>query len=698
MCYVREPEAGEAALAAKFAVMRQILDERQWRVCLGAEANMLGYGGIAAVARASGAAENTVAAGAAEAADPEALAALAPGRSRRPGAGRPKAEGAQPGLKRALDGLLEEGKRGDPVSALTWNTLSLRDIAGQLAGRGFAASKDTVARMMRADGYSLRGMSRVLEGTRHEDRDAQFRNINAKIAEYQAAGEPVISADGKKKEQLGEFYRDGRSWRPAGDPVKVRSHDFADRGTVTVTPYGVYDIAANRGFVVAGTSRDTAAFAVNAIRLWWQEEGSLRYPRARRLLVTCDAGGSNSYRARLWKDQLAVLAQETGLRIEVMHFPPGTSKWNKIEHRLFCHITRTWRARPLMTADDAVAGIAATVTAGGLKCTARRDDAEYPKGAGVSDEKMKDLEDRVIERDAFHGEWNYALLPVPRPAPAPAPEPEPAPDRPGRVPRAALNSPALTGMQPGDLEALAAALEVPYRARLDHKAFLVRGGRRRNAVRSDAPHGNRLLDVTDHVIALRLRDHLALPIAAIAALLGVHPTTARDAVATTRALIADHAIPLPDASPPPAAPRTPADLISHAAAGGLTLDIPENGHPMPQAFRTRQQKPHATHPKPSGKLPTRPFACRNSVEIRISVINATGPERRSPVALCAAGLMSLGRCDRSPPRREAHRGSSRTVFREGDIRCGPGDPSRTGYLILTRPRGLLFPRSRPISV
>jgi hypothetical protein len=586
MCYVTMPEIDEAALAAKFAVLRQVLDERQWRVCLGAEANMLGYGGIAAVARASGTAENTVAAGAAEARDPAALAALAPGRSRRPGAGRPRAEGAQPGLKQALDGLLEQGKRGDPVSALTWSTLSLRDIAGQLALLGFTASKDTVARLMRADGYSLQGMSRVLEGTRHEDRDAQFRNISTKIAEYQAAGEPVISVDGKKKEQLGEFYRQGRSWRPEGDPVRVRSHDFPDRDTVTVAPYGVYDIAANRGFVSVGTSRDTAAFAVNAIRLWWQEEGSLRYPGAGRLLVTCDAGGSNSYRAWLWKDQLAGLAADSGLRIEVTHFPPGTSKWNKIEHRLFCHVTRTWRARPLATVGDAVAGIAATVTAGGLKCTAYRDDGDYPKGAEVSGERMRDLEGRLIERSPFHGEWNYALLPAPRPAPAP----EPAPERPGRVPQAVLNSPALTGMHPGDLTALAAALEVPYRARLDHKAFLARGGRRRSAVRRDAPHGNRRLDVTGHVLALRLRDHLTLPMAAIAALLGIDKTSASHAIAITRELIAQHAIPVPATAPPPAAaPRTPAELAGHAAAAGITLTIPENGQ-MPEHFKARKRR------------------------------------------------------------------------------------------------------------
>jgi DDE family transposase len=586
MCYVTVPEADEAVLAAKFAVMRPFLDERGWRVYLGTEAHALGYGGIAAVARAAGVSQATVAAGSALAADPESLAALEPGRSRRAGAGRPKAEGT-PGLKDALDGLLEEGKRGDPVSDITWSTLSLRDIARQMALLGFPCSKDTAARLMRGDGWSLQGMSRVLEGCRHEDRDAQFRLIGQEIAAALAAGEPVISVDGKKKEHLGLFHRDGRSWRPEGDPVKVRDHDFADRDGTRICPYGIYDIAANRGFVSVGTSCETAAFAVNAIRLWWRREGSLRYPAARRLLVACDAGGSNACSSRLWKHELALLRDEAGLEIAVRHFPPGTSKWNKIEHRLFCHITRTWRARPLLTAEDAVAGIAATVTAAGLKCTAFLDTAGYPKGTGVSDQRMKHLEDCDLDRLPFHGEWNYAVRAVPRPAP----DPEPGCRRPGRVPQDTLNQPALTGMQPGDLTGLAAALDVPYRARLEHKAYLKRGRPRTSAARSTAPHGTRRLDVTDHVLALRLRDHLALPMDAIAPLLGVDKTSISHAIAITRDLIAAHAVPVPPAAPPPAAvPRTPAELIGHAAAAGTTLTIPENGHPMPEHFKPRQRR------------------------------------------------------------------------------------------------------------
>ncbi|MGH3410313.1 MAG: ISAzo13 family transposase [Streptosporangiaceae bacterium] len=578
-------EADEAALAAKFAVMRPFLDERGWRVYLGTEARVLGYGGIAVVARASGASETTVAAGARQAADQEALGAPAPGRSRRPGAGRPKAEDARPGLKEALDGLLEEGKRGDPMSAVTWNILSLRDIARQMTVLGFGCSKDTVARLMHAGGYSLRGMSRVLEGRQHEDRDAQFRNINAKIGGYQAAGQPVISVDGKKKERLGAYHRDGRSWRRKGDPVQVRSHDFPDKDTVTIAPYGIYDIAANRGFVSVGTSCDTAAFAVSAIRLWWQEEGSLRYPGAGRLLVTCDAGGSNGARCRLWKDQLAVLAAQAGLVIEVCHFPPGTSKWNKIEHRLFCHVTRTWKARPLMTVDDAVAGIAATITGQGLKCHPVRDDNDYPGGIKVSDARMKYLEDRVLERDPFHGEWNYAVMPAPRAAP----EPEPAPARPGRVPQGTLSHPALTGIAAADMNALAAALEAQFEARLQLH-YRTRHGRRARAARGSAPHGNRQLDVTDHLLALRLRDHLNLPVAAVGALLGIGPGSVSHVTALAQELLAGARITLPAGPPPGQPPRNPGELLAYAAGAGIPLTLPENGQTMPEHFRTRRNR------------------------------------------------------------------------------------------------------------
>jgi hypothetical protein len=574
-------EDAVAVLAAKYAVMRQVADERTWRVYLGSEARALGYGGIAVVARAAGVSETMVAAGVAEIEDGE-LGALPP---RRAGGGRKKAEDTQPGLIQAVRGLLEAATRGDPVTEITWCSLSLRDIAGQLAGLGFGCRKDALARMMRQEGYSLQGMSRTVEGKQHPDRDAQFRRINAMIAEFRAAGEPAVSVDAKKKEQLGPYHRPGRSWRPAGEPVRVRDHDFPDEELGKITPYGVYDIAVNRGFVSVGTSCDTAAFAVNALRLWWQQEGSLRYPGAGKLLVTCDAGGSNGYTSRLWKHELAVLAAETGLEIAVCHFPPGTSKWNKIEHRLFCHITRTWRARPLMTAEDAVAGIAATVTGQGLKCTAVLDHAGYPEGRQISDAWMSYLEDRVLDRGAVRGEWNYAVLPRPRSAP----EPEPEPERPGRCPQAALNHLALTGMDPGGLHALAAALDVPFGARREQRNYAQRGHRRVNAVKNgDGSNGRRRLDLTDHVIAWRLREHLHLPLQAIGVLLGVDASTVSHATALTASLLATAGIPLPPAAPPPGTrPRTPAGLLDYAAAAGITLTIPENSHAMPEHFRTR---------------------------------------------------------------------------------------------------------------
>jgi hypothetical protein len=581
-------EDDAAGLAAKFAVMRQVADERTWRVYLGSEARALGQGGIAAVARAAGVSETTVAAGVAEIEAGE-LDALPPGRSRRAGGGRKKTEDTQPGLTGALRELAEAATRGDPVAEITWCSLSLRDLEWQLAARGFGCGKDAIARMLRADGYSLQGMSRTIEGRQHPDRDAQFRRISAMIAQFRAAGDPVVSVDAKKKEQLGPFYRDGRAWRPAGDPVAVRDHDFPDPELGKITPYGVYDIAANRGFCSVGTSCDTAAFAVHALRLWWQREGAARYPGAGRLLVTCDAGGSNSCTSRLWKDQLAALAAETGLEITVCHFPPGTSKWNKIEHRLFCHITRTWRARPLMTAEDAVAGIAATVTYAGLKCTAVLDDTGYPGGVKVSGQRMTYLEDRVLDRGVVRGEWNYTVLPAPRPAPAPEPEPEP--ERPGRCPQATLNHPALTGMDPSGLDALAAALQIPSGARREQRNYARRGHRRVNAVKNgDGSNGRRRIDLTDHVIAWRLREHLHLPCQAMAVLLGIDASTVSHAATLTAALLAGAGIPLPPRAPPPdALPRTPGELLGYAAAAGITLTIPGNGQAMPEHFRTRGQ-------------------------------------------------------------------------------------------------------------
>jgi hypothetical protein len=554
MRYMAIAGADEAALAGKLAVMRPFLDERGWRVYLGTEANALGYGGIAAGARASGASETPVAAGAAEAADPAARAVLPPGRSRRAGAGRPGAEDAQPGLRQALDGLLEDGKRGDPVSPLTWSVLSLRDLERRMAALGFRCGKDTVARLMHEDGWSLRGMAKVLEGSRHPDRDAQFRRISAAVAEFTAAGDPVVSVDGKKKEQLGPYRRDGRSWRPAGDPVQVRDHDFPDEELGKIAPYGVYDVAANRGFVSVGTSHETAAFAVNAIRRWWQAEGASRYPRAARILLTCDSGGSNSSVSRLWKHELSLLAAEAGLEVTVMHFPPGTSKWNKIEHRLFCHITRTWKARPLMTKEDAVAGIAATATVQGLKCTAVLDDAGYPEGVKVSDARMRHLERRVISRGPFRGEWNYTLLPAPRPGPGQDEEPA------GPDPALPAALAALAGLpQLHDLAGHA------WAAGREHRLALARGRPRLK----DTGHGIRRLAPETVLAAAACRIRLGMTWTLLAQVLGVHHSSI--SVPGSRAVTLLEGLGI---TTEPGAPRirTTAALRGHATALGITIN------------------------------------------------------------------------------------------------------------------------------
>jgi hypothetical protein len=553
---------GEAGLAAKFAAMRRLgLSERQWREYLGIEARALGYGGIAAVARAAGVSESTVAAGVSQVESGE-LEELPAGRSRRPGGGRKRLEDKDPGLGTALKTLVEESTRGDPMSPITWCSLSLRDLERQLAALGYRCGKDAVARMLRADGYSLQGMSRVLEGSQHPDRDAQFRHINAMIAAFGAAGDPVVSVDAKKKEQLGCYHRAGRSWRGKGDPVQVLSHDFPDQQLGKITPYGIYDIAANRGFVSVGTGCDTAAFAVHALRLWWQHEGAGRYPGARRLLVTCDAGGSNSYRCRLWKDQLAVLAAETGLQIWVCHFPPGTSKWNKIEHRLFCHITRTWRARPLMTKEDAVAGIAATTTYQGLKVTAVLDEGSYPAKVKISDKRMKDLEERVIARHGAHGEWNYAISPVPA-APEPDPPASPAP-RPDLQALAAL-----AGIT--DFAGLLQDMAVPWAAAREQRLYLARGATRAK----DSGGTPWRLPFEAIVAAACCHVRLAMPYRLLEELLGAHESTISLAARRIIPLLAAHGIAGQSGRP---RITTRAQLLKHAAAVGITVEPPPT-HP-----------------------------------------------------------------------------------------------------------------------
>jgi hypothetical protein len=332
-------------LAAKFEVIFPHLDERQRRLVMGAEARVLGHGGIAAVARAADVREATVSRGVDELeADEEPL-----GRVRRPGGGRKRLVEIDSGLRPALLALVEPDERGDPMSPLRWTTKSTRKLAAELTRQGHKVSADTVADLLREEGFSLQGNAKTLEGRQHPDRDAQFRYINERAKQYQNTGDPVISVDTKKKEQVGPFSNPGREWRPKGSPEQVSTHDFPDSQLGKAVPYGIYDVAANTGWVNVGMDHDTAEFAVESIRRWWNGTGQVAYPRARRLLVTADAGGSNGYRRRTWKAHLAALAEQTGLAITVCHLPPGTSKWNRIEHRLFSH-TRDELAR--QTADQ----------------------------------------------------------------------------------------------------------------------------------------------------------------------------------------------------------------------------------------------------------------------------------------------------------------------------------------------------------
>ena len=564
-------------LRAKFAVMRRVLDERQWRLYLGTEARALGHGGIAAVARASGCSQATVAAGVAQTGGggPDALP---PGRARRPGAGRKTAEQGQPGLRAALRELAEASTRGDPMAAVTWCSQSLRDLQRALAARGFRCGKDAIARMLRAEGYRLQAMAKVLEGSQHPDRDAQFGHINAQIAAYQAAGDPVISVDAKKKELIGCFARPGQAWQPAGHPVRVRDHDFfPDPKLGKIVPYGVYDTAANRGFVTVGTSHDTAAFAVNAIRLWWQDEGSLRYPAARRLLITCDAGGSNGYRCRLWKSELARLAAQAGLAITVLHFPPGTSKWNKIEHRLFCHITRTWRARPLMTAADAVAGIAATITSQGLKCTAILDGTHYPDGIKISDRHMRYLETQALERGSFHGEWNYTLHPATPPGPEPAWQPAP------QISATATALATLAAIP--DLPALLDAITIPWQAAREQRLHLDRGAARRT--RPGA--GPRpLLTLAAATAATACHHTLGISYHVLSQALGVSADTIAWHARHLTPLLEPHGI-----TPRHSWPRISTLTALHACAAASAITIPA---PAP-----RKTPASTTHPTPPAK-------------------------------------------------------------------------------------------------
>jgi hypothetical protein len=546
----------EASLAAKFEVLFPHLDERQRRLLMGAEARVLGHGGIRLVARAAGVREGTVSAGVAELESGQAPL----GRVRRPGGGRKRLAEVDPGLLPALLELVEPDVRGDPMSPLRWTSKSTRGLAAELAARGHRISAPSVGALLRGAGFSLQGNAKVLEGAQHPDRDAQFRYINEQVKDHQVSGEPVVSVDAKKKEIVGEFKNAGREWKPKGQPERVSTHDFPDEELGKATPYGIYDLAANTGWVNVGTDHDTAAFAVESIRRWWHGQGRTDYPEATRLLITADAGGSNGYRTRAWKTELAALAAETGLAVTVCHMPPGTSKWNKIEHRLFSHITMNWRGRPLTSHEVIVQSIAATTTRTGLTVHAELDPGSYPTGVKVSDTELNTV---PITGHAFHGEWNYTVHP--RRTEPTSTSPGPAIPAPG-VDHDTLAHPALTGMTTTALTDLTTAVATAWQEVHAHDNTTRRDG----GTRRRAPGGGRKpkLDLTDRVLATVLQQHLALPPTVLAQLFAVSKDTIRHTTREINHLMQQRGLP---SRPAAAHLTTLAGLLVYAEAHGVTL-------------------------------------------------------------------------------------------------------------------------------
>ena len=394
-----------APIRDRFSALSPHLNERERRLLAATEATAAGYGGIAAVSQATGIAASTIGRGLKELAG-ETAAVL--GRVRRTGGGRKPLVVTNPGLLTDLLALVEPGERGDPMSPLRWTCKSLRRLAAELTARGHRVSRTVVGELLKRQKFSLQANSKTQEGGDHPDRDAQFIHINQSVKAALAAQQPVISVDTKKKERVGTCKNAGREWRPQGDPEEVGVYDFLSKALGRAVPYGIYDIAANAGWVSVGMNHDTAAFAVNAIRRWWQEIGRVRYPEAKCLTITADGGGSNGSRVKLWKRELQTLANELGIKITVHHLPPGTSKWNKIEHRLFSFISMNWRAKPLISYRVIVDLISAAPTDTGLTVRCELDTNLYPKGIVVSDEEMAALN---ILRAEFHGEWNYTIRP-----------------------------------------------------------------------------------------------------------------------------------------------------------------------------------------------------------------------------------------------------------------------------------------------
>ena len=394
----------EATIVAKYSAVALVLDERSRRWWAAAESSAIGYGGDALVSSATGLARETIRKGRREI----ARGAEPSGRIRAPGAGRPGVEQKQPGILAALEALVDPLTRGDPTSPLRWTCKSRAKLAAALAAQGWRVSSTTVGRLLHSLGYRLQSVRKRQEGTVHPDRNAQFEHINAKADELLTKGQPVISVDTKKKELVGNFKNAGREWQPKGTPPAVRVHDFPSDAEGRAIPYGVYDMARNEAWVSVGCDHDTPTFAVASIRHWWERMGRSAYPDARDLFITADAGGSNGYRSRVWKRELQQFADEIRLTIHVSHFPPGTSKWNKIEHRLFCHITANWRGTPLTTYETIVDRIGSTRTEAGLQVQAELDPGQYPTGEKVSKSQMEAI---ALVPDEFHGDWNYKLVP-----------------------------------------------------------------------------------------------------------------------------------------------------------------------------------------------------------------------------------------------------------------------------------------------
>jgi hypothetical protein len=506
-------EGIEAVLAEVFAALRPHLNERQRRLVLGAAARALGRGGIRSVASVTGAAESTVSRGVRaleSGAEPSA-------RVRGVGAGRKRLRDGDPGLVDALLALVEPDQRGDPESPLRWTVKSTRSLAAELTRQGHRIGPDTVAALLKAEGFSLQGTSRTAEGVRHPDRDAQFHYINAQVKQFRAAGQPAVSVDTKKKEVLGDYAVAGREWHRAGQPVRVRAHDFPEKGAPKAVPYGIYDLDADTGWVSVGCDGDTAAFAVATLRRWWDGEGRHRYPGADRLLITADAGGANGYRVRAWKQELADFAHAAGLEVTVCHFPPGTSKWNKIEHRLFSQISTNWRGRPLTSHEVVVNTIGSTATRTGLTVHAELDPGAYPTGVTIPDQVMVAL---PLTAHDWHGTWNYTLRPEP-PAPAPVPRFEDRTQPDDRAP-AWLHHPTLTGMQHAAFTSLLAEVEQYL---LDHPPISLHHKRARHRILRRGP-----LSLSDRLLVTVLHHRWKTQNRALTALLDSPRAATGDAV------------------------------------------------------------------------------------------------------------------------------------------------------------------------